>query len=295
VSALLKNRPYLLTMLGLALMGQSVLWEYVRMDPTYRFVVEPWSIRGFTTTQGRVILFAAVWLGLVTTLMVLGKIKETVVNSVVVVTLTSLVPVGAAVATSAKPLALGGMGVVLMALLATVVINVVVARFWLSNRVKGAARFGVRFVMWVGGLLILILAVLGPTFGSRSAPAWVVFAIVFGLMAVLAITRPPERLAVWRMLINGVAALWLMSITMAASLRWDLLNQQLANMGVSSEIGDAGITSGILMCWIGGLLAFMGSVSLWAKRRDLIAARDRARHQQEAARESQQQLAEATV
>lgn len=292
MSTLSRNRPYVLTMIGLAVMAQSVLWEYVRLKPDYRFVIEPWSIRGYQTTQGRVILAAAVWLAIVATLMVTMKIKETPAHSIVVIAISTLIPVVAAVIANVKDIVLGGMGVALVALLVTVVVNVVVARYALPDSIKGVARTGIRLALWIGTLLVLMLAVLGPVFGSRAAPAWVVFALVFGFIGALAITRPPERLAVWRMLINGVAALWIMTITMGASLRWDLVHEQFARFGVSAEIGDVQITSGILLCWFGGILAFAGTVSLWAKRRDLIAAKDRARHQQEAARESQHQLAE---
>ena len=295
LSALLKNRPYVLTMLGLLITAQSVLWEYVRVQPRYRFVIEPWSIRGYTTPQGLVVLFAAIWLMVLVTLMVTRRIKETPLHSLIAVGLTALVPVVAAVVTNAKSVVLGGAGGALVSLLGAVVVSVVLARFVLSERITGVARFGIRLGLFVASLLILILFVLKPLFGSRAAPSWLVFAIIFGLLGVLVIVRPPVQLAVWRTLINSVIALWFMTITMAASLRWDLLHQQFAEFGVNAELGDIQITSGILLCWFGGLLAVAGVVSLWAKRRDLIAARDRARHQQEAARESQEQLAEMLV
>ena len=295
LSGLVKNRPYVLTMLGLFIMAQSFLWEYVRMRPTYRFVVEPWSTRGYETTQGWIILTAAVWLMVVATMMVLGKIKETPLHSFIVVGLTSLFPVVAAILTDAKNIVPGGMGVVLLSILGSVVIGGIVSRFALRESLEGAARVLTRVGVWIVSLLVLILVVFGPLFGSRSTPAWIIVAVAFGMLGSLALTRPPERLAVWRVLINSVLALWLLTVTMGASLRWDQLNAQLANLGVSAEIGDIGITSGIMLCWLGGLLAFAGTVSMWAKRRDLIAARDRARHQQEAARESQAQLAEAPV
>jgi hypothetical protein len=291
---LLKNRPYVLTMLGLALMAQSVLWEYVRMQPTYRFYIEPWSIRGFATTQGVVILVAALWLAALVTLQVLGVVKETLSHTIVAVGLTSLLPVVLAVFFDTKDLVLGGMGVGLLAFLGSIVVTVLIGRFLLPKSFRGPVRAAARIGGWVVSLLLLMLA-FDPLFGSKSAPAWLVMLVVFTLVAVLSITRPPARLAVWRMMINGVVALWIMTITMGASLRWELLGQQIDKFGVSGEIGDAQVTAGILLCWLGGLLAFAGTVSLWAKRRDVLAARDRARHQQEAARESQAQLAESPV
>ena len=54
-----RNRSLFLIVLGTGLMAASVLWEYVRMKPDYRYIVEPWSIRGYETTQGWVIFAAA--------------------------------------------------------------------------------------------------------------------------------------------------------------------------------------------------------------------------------------------
>ena len=54
-----RNRSLFLIVLGTGLMAASVLWEYVRMKPDYRYLVEPWSIRGYETTQGWVIFAAA--------------------------------------------------------------------------------------------------------------------------------------------------------------------------------------------------------------------------------------------
>ena len=59
MKTLFKNKPLLLTILGLAIMAQSILWEYVRVRPDYRFVIEPWSQRGYDINQGWVIAIGA--------------------------------------------------------------------------------------------------------------------------------------------------------------------------------------------------------------------------------------------
>ena len=40
--------------IGGVLTAASVLWEYARMSPAYRFLVDPWSIRGFETVHGAI-------------------------------------------------------------------------------------------------------------------------------------------------------------------------------------------------------------------------------------------------
>jgi hypothetical protein len=81
-----------------------------------------------------------------------------------------------------------------------------------------------------------------------------------------------------------------MSMTMSASLRVTLDQAQLDATGLTAEIKNLQITSGVLWAWFGGLVAFVGAVGLWAQRRDEIIAVERARKQQEAARESESQL-----
>jgi hypothetical protein len=81
-----------------------------------------------------------------------------------------------------------------------------------------------------------------------------------------------------------------MSMTMSASLRVTLDQAQLDATGLTAEIKNLQITSGVLWARFGGLVAFVGAVGLWAQRRDEIIAVERARKQQEAARESESQL-----
>ena len=43
-----------LGVIGALLVIQSIIWEYARMFPTYRVLVDPWSIRGFDTVHGSI-------------------------------------------------------------------------------------------------------------------------------------------------------------------------------------------------------------------------------------------------
>ncbi len=81
-----------------------------------------------------------------------------------------------------------------------------------------------------------------------------------------------------------------MSMTMSASLRVTLDQAQLDATGLTAEIKNLQITSGVLWAWFGGLVAFVGAIGLWAQLGDETSAVERARKQQEAARKSESQL-----
>ena len=69
---LTKNKPLLLTIVGLAIMALSILWEYVRVRPDYRFVIEPWSQRGYEIDQGLVIALGAILIAVIAVLLAVG-------------------------------------------------------------------------------------------------------------------------------------------------------------------------------------------------------------------------------
>ncbi|HLE39331.1 MAG TPA: hypothetical protein VJA44_06735 [Acidimicrobiia bacterium] len=290
MKAFLKNRPYALLVTGLLLMATSVGWEYVRVNPDYRFVITPWSLRGYQFTQGKVIAATAVALLVLAWLLVSGRLKARTVHASGIVAFMVLYAVAAAVVTDAGTIRMAVVGLALIAFMGAALLGVLADRF-VPETVPASTRrligLGVRF----GGFLVLLLAILNPIFGGADRPVWLVFLVGFGVLGGVSVVRPPEALAGWRTMLNAIFAVWLMSITMAASLRVTLLRLQVEANGVSAEMGDVGITSGVLIAWLGGLLAFIGATGLWARRRDEIAARDRAHRQQAAARESEMQLA----
>jgi len=145
-------------------------------------------------------------------------------------------------------------------------------------------------LVWDGGGLVLMLFVLDPLFGSDARPAWLIVLLAFMMLNTVAALRRPQGLAAYRMLINGVLVIWLVSITSSAALRTALITAQRRQSEVAADVANAGITSGIIIAWVAGLIAFAGVVGLWAKRREEVEASERARRQLEAARESEAQL-----
>jgi hypothetical protein len=288
VTKFLKNTPFLLTILGMAIMAQSILWEYVRVRPTYRFIVEPWSQRGYEVNQGLVLASGAVLVIVLTSLMVSGVIKETRLHSLAAVAIIIVFAVGAAVLVDAKDVKIPFIVHVILSAIGGIVLRSLLEGFipeeWSKRR--RLTRFG----LWLVGFLVALFAVVGPLLNGEQ-PFWIFLAVSGAVLGALSLFQPPTTLGNWRMIINTVLGLWIMSMTMSAALRHGLAGAQfIATDGLNADAQDLQITSGVILAWLGGLLAFTGSVGLWARRRDEIAALDRARKQQAAARESEAQL-----
>lgn len=285
----LKNRPLLLTTLGLVIMAQSIFWEFIRVKPTYRFLIEPWSMRGYEVTQGVVIAVSAIVVALVAVLLSYGVIKETPIHSVAAVVFLVVYAVVVTVLADAKDIKMPFIVHIILSLMGAIVLKAVLERFipevWTKRR--RAAQIG----LWLAGFLITLFAFVGPILQNEQ-PFWVFVAVAGIVLGALVFFRRPQQLAGWRMIINGIVVLWVMSMTMAASLRVTLRQAQFELNGLSADVQDLQVTSGVLWAWFGGLVAFAGAVGMWARRRDEIIAFDRARKQQEAARESERQLSQ---
>lgn len=283
-----KNTPLVLTLLGLAIMAQSVAWEYVRVDPTYRFLIDPWSLRGYELAQGVVIAVGAVVIGILAILLSKGILKETVTHSAIGAGLFVVFGVVAAILTDAPAVKMPFTIHVILSLVGAVVVRSLLEGFipelWTKRR--RLARYGMLTV----GFLVTLFGIVGPLL-QNERPLWVFIVVAGVFLGALALFRPPAALAGWRTVINGIVIIWVTSMTMSASLRVTLDRAQFDLNGISSDVKNIGITSGVLLAWFGGLIAFIGAVGMWAKRRDEIIAFERAQQQQAAARESEAQLA----
>lgn len=291
MTRLFKNKMLVLATVGLVVLAQSVFWEYARVRPDYRFVISPWSVRGFQTSEGRIVAAGTLLVLALTLLIAFGVIKTTRLHSIgtaaVMVGFAAAAPVGV----NARPVILSGLGVVLFSLLATTAVGIVLGRLLpgsMDSRLRALLKVGA----WFFGLLFFLLVVFDPLLGGESRPAWLVMLVLFGMLAVLNVFRSPMQLGALRTIVTSTGALWAMSITMAGSVRSTLMRLQFELNEVSADRIDVQITSGIILAWLGGLLAFVGAVGLWAQRRDEIAAHDRAHRQQAAARQSEKELAE---
>lgn len=287
VRSILRNRPLVMTVLGMIIMAQSILWEYVRVEPTYRFIVDPWSLRGYELPHGLVIATASIGIALMAVLIARNVIKETILSSSIAVGVMVVAAVVLAMAVDAKEVKMPFPVHVVLSLIGAVVVVAVLERFIPANW-KQRRRLA-RGSMGVAGFVVVLFAVVGPILQNKQ-PFWVFIALTGIILAGLVLFRPPAQLAARRMLINAITGLWVMSMSMSASLRQALLEAQSEN-GINATILDLQITSGVILAWLGGLVAFAGAVGMWARRRDQIIAHERAAKQEAAARESEQQLA----
>ena len=290
VRKFLKNRPLAITVLGMAIMAQSIAWEYVRVEPTYRFLIDPWSMRGYELTQGIVIAVGAVIIALLAILLSYGVLKETLVHSFIGVAVLIVFGVVASSLADTKGVDAPFIVHIFLSLIGAVVLRSLLEGF--IPEAWSKRRRWTRIGLWLAGFLITLFAIVGPLL-KNERPLWVLIVVAGGILGALALFRPPRALAGWRMVINGIMVIWVISMTMAATLRVTLDNAQFdlsGSSGISADVKNLQITSGVLLAWFGGLVAFVGAVGMWARRRDEIIAVERAHKQQAAARESEAQL-----
>jgi hypothetical protein len=284
-----RNRSLFLVLLGTGLMATSVCWEYVRMAPDYRYIVSPWSMRGYETTQGWVILagsLAALALAIPLSVRWLkGKLLESIIVTALVTAFAAAIPAWS----QAPDRRLGGFAVWGLAVLLGLAALAVVGRF-LPATMPGAWRKLALFGVFAAITVLFGLLVYDTLLGDRSVPLWVVTLIFMLTLDILFLVRPPTELVAYRLLLLGVTLTWLVSLVSPGALRSTLLGEQ----GIEGVLlRDVQITSGVLIAWAGGLLAFCGAVALWARRRDEIAEHGRAGQQLAVAAISAAELEEA--
>ncbi len=276
------------TMLGIV----SIAWEYSRMRPDYRFLVEPWSLRGYQLTQGRVVAVLSAGL-LVLAIVAWSRFDKRIsgfgfmVAAAVVVAATLI---AAVVSPEPREYSANGIGALAMAggigLVVALAYRDVVAR-----RIGGAAGY-LTWPIWIITSVVLWVVVIKPNFidDSQTIELWVIVLALLTVFFLPAVLAPPRSLAVNRILILSVATAWGVAVISAGAVRSTLLRKQLEDAGVAAQYKDTQITSGMMLAFFGLLLALLGAIALWAKRRDELEAQRRARQQREAAERSMEEL-----
>lgn len=287
-----RNRSLFLIVLGTGLMAASVLWEYVRMKPDYRYIVEPWSIRGYETTQGWVIFAAAMAVLALAVLLSLRLLKGKLIESLLVAGAATAFATVVPIVANAPDQTPGGVAVWGLAALLGLAAVAVSVRF-LPKQLSGSWRKLATFGIFAGALVLAGLVIYDRLLSGRSVPLWVLVLILMVTLSVLAVARPPYELASYRVLLIGVTLAWVVALVCAGAVRSTLFRLQFEHMGIAADHRDIQITSGILLTWVGGLITFAGSVALWARRRDELQERSRAGQQLAVAELSAVELEEA--
>ena len=276
-----RYRPQLLLLSGAAITMASIVWELARMNPQTPYLVEPWAIRGYESVHGSLaftigaLVFAA---GLLT--MIEKSLKP--LYSVLIALLMALGAIGTAAVYGTDDRTMGGglTGWVLAIAVGWIAKGLVVTRL---PEMASALRSLASLAIVVVTALVMNLLI----FGSESVAqpvVWVGIAalILFGLAA----SGKPIELAANRMLIFSTVAGGFTIALGAAAIRANLIAAQLDLDGVAGQYKDTQVTSGYFLSLFGMLLAFVGAVSVWAKRRDIIINQQRAEKQRLAAEAS---------
>jgi len=267
-----------------------VLFEYARMSPDFRFLVTPWSIRGYETAQGAILIVLAIAVPLLAVLLTTKVIGEGLVTNLAVAAVVLVgalaIPflVDAGDVVPAWPVTWG------LALVAASAVRVAVSQH-LPEGVQGWSR---RLAV-LGSFLVLFIGtgwLLHATLGDAATPVWLLVLLAYLFLQALVLVRRPTELASYRTLINLSVIAWLMALASAATVRVTLARLQFEEIGIRPDIDDVQVTSGMLIAWLAGLIMIAGSVALWAHRREALAAEQRARTQLAAAKESAEELGE---
>ncbi len=280
--------------LGPVIVMASIVWEYARTNPAYGFLVEPWSLRGYEMDQGWTYFAVGAALLLLSLVVIPGRAVQ-VPYSATVVGITTVI---AAI-----------LGFVFGADSVTITFSFFVSTIlslalWLMAyrtfkslvlpRVPSLDRFSIRTLINLG-VLIVVFAIVFLTLGGRSVSldSGLAVFIGVGLLALFALATAPHGLAANRLLIYlsvGGGAVIALS---GASLRTTLQEAQIEAIGVGGQYKDLQVGYGWFLALTGILILFVGAVALWATRRDVIIARNRAREQRAAAEKSAQEIREA--
>ena len=150
--------------------------------------------------------------------------------------------------------------------------------------------------MFVFFIILFNLTILGV---AATMETWMVVLLLLLLAAGLALSIRPADMAANRMLILISVLYWSLIVFSAGAIRETLVRLQTeteqlgGTIGVSAQYKDTQAASGWWLAGFGATLLFVGGVGLWAKRRDVVAAIQRARKQRAAAEKSAKEIADA--
>ncbi len=296
-----KNWTKIALAIGPMILIASLSWEYARTNPEYNFLIQPWAMRGYEMSHGWIIAIMGVLLligGLLTSWE--GSMRPSV-SAAVTLYLVVAATAFTAFFTLGTPRATVSLD---FGPVATIVVSVIIAgsislslRSLLREKSQVFKRALPIFVVMFA--LIFFLMGLSIAGSILSMPTWTWVLIVFTVMAGLSISIRPGDVAANRMLIFTTVVAWGVVVLSAGAIRQTLIDTQAlfdqgaGVTGVSAQYKDTQAALGWWLAGFGATVIFIGAVSLWAKRRDIVAALARARRQREAAETSAREIAEA--
>jgi hypothetical protein len=283
--------------LGPLMLISSFVWEFARMNPDYKFLIQPWAMRGNEMVHGDVFAALGIFL-LIAGLATSWERATKPLYSVVIVLF--IVIAGAAVTAKYSDttfdLTVNTVTAVFIALAVSIAISLAL-RSQLRRRSRLFARalpiFVVFFILVMG---LISVTILDTTISTES---WIALSVFMVFSAVVALSLRPIDMAANRLLVMAVVTTWGVVVLSAGAIRQTLIDTQLITVqvdgtsGIAAQYKDVQAASGWWLAGFGLTIMFVGSAGLWAKRRDHVAALARARKQREAAEISAREIQEA--
>ena len=292
-----KNWSKIAIALGPVIVIASIVWEYARTNPEYNFLITPWSLRGYDVDHGEVFLVASI-------LLLIGALATTwegTLRTSVSAAITAYFVIAGTVFAAIY----GEQEITVdLTVVASVFLSFIIAssvslslRSLLGERVGLFRRaLPVGLVLFVFFVALFSFTILGV---EVTMTTWLVVLLVWLLFAGLALSIQPTNMAANRMLILASVFYWGLITFSAGAIRQTLIQVQQETeqvggvIGVSAQYKDTQAASGWWVAGLGATVLFVGAVGLWAKRRDVVAAIQRARRQRAAAEKSAQEIADA--
>lgn len=280
--------------IGGLLTAASILWEYARMNPAYRFLVEPWSVRGFEIVHGAIALVIGLVLAALAAVI---RNKRSTDRQPAITTVVATGVIAVIIAFAFDPGDRVGfnafLALVFAFILALIGMRLVQRRLMRDLPFGSKPKTSVSFLSWLVGFVVLgvILIAVSEAIDSFSVPVTVL--LVFLLLGLLSVATAPIELAATRMLIYSTVLAGATIGLSGGAIRATLIRVQLEETGLSGQFKDTQVTWGYFLANIGIALAFFGAVALWARRRDALQAAARIAAQRAAAEASAAEIAAA--
>lgn len=287
----MRNFARILAIAGPIITIQSILWEYVRMHPAYRFIVEPWSLRGLDMTQGRVFASIGAAVLVVGLLAMRDSAQKQSVGMAITGVMVALGVVITAIFAPSSGYELKTMATTGLALVYGFGAMKLGRRMLPQVKLVQGVLGGL--VVTLGLALLAFLAIRSVFGGSAQSPTIIALLVFLGL-GLVAVAGTPVELAANRAFIFATLVGGLVITRIGPSLRAALVTAQ-AEMGAAAQYKDTQTTNGWMIASLGMFLAFVGAVGLWARRRDHIASQRRAAQQRAAAEKSAAEIAAAAA
>lgn len=292
-----KNWTKIALALGPAIMVASYVWEYAKTTADYTYLVQPWAIRGSDTIHGEIFAVVGILL-FIGGILTASERSMTTIGSALIVGYVILASTGVALRyatdeitfTLAPPMNVAASVILAAAISLTL-------RGGLGEKSKWFKRALPIFIPLFLALFFFFAATLVGN--PVSIEVWLLILIDLSIIGILSIAAKPAAMGGIRTIIlAGILAGGVVTFS-AGALRQSLIEVQLATPqangleGVAAAYKDTQAAGGWWLAGFGALVFFFGAVGLWAKRRDVVAALDRAKRQRAAAEQSAKEIQDA--